>query len=231
MLIRDMDWSAVETQVLKDDRCVLPLGSTEQHSSLSLATDTILAERVAAEAAAPFGVPVYPALPFGVAPYFQTFPGSVSLRVETYARVVREVLESVIRTGFRRVLVVNGHGGNSAAAAVAEETMLDHPLCRIRWFDWFRAPAVLAAAQAVDPRIGHGNWFENFPWTRLPGLAPPDWAKPMVDREAMKTRSLTEQRAMLGDGSYGGPWQREDREMQRIWEAGVAATREAIERW
>ena len=77
MRITQMDWRMVEDWVRHDDRCILPIGSTEQHSGLSLCTDAILAERVAAEAAEPLGVPVFPVLPFGLAPYFQAFPGSV----------------------------------------------------------------------------------------------------------------------------------------------------------
>src|SRR5947209_3301749 len=51
MRIADMDWRMVEDWVRHDDRCALPLGSTEQHAGLSLATDAILAERVAIAAA------------------------------------------------------------------------------------------------------------------------------------------------------------------------------------
>ena len=74
MRIADMDWRMVEDWVRHDDRCALPLGSTEQHAGLSLATDAILAERVALEAAEPLGIPVFPALPYGLTPYFTAFP-------------------------------------------------------------------------------------------------------------------------------------------------------------
>ena len=95
MRIAEMDWRMVEDWVRHDDRCALPLGSTEQHAGLSLATDAILAERVAAEAAEPLGMPVFPALPYGLTPYFTAFPGTVTLRVATYAAVLRDVLDSL----------------------------------------------------------------------------------------------------------------------------------------
>jgi creatinine amidohydrolase len=60
--IADLNWMQVEGYLERDDRIVLPLGSTEQHAYLSLATDSLLAERVAVEAAEPLGVPVLPAL-------------------------------------------------------------------------------------------------------------------------------------------------------------------------
>ena len=80
MRVAEMDWRMIEDWVRRDDRCVLPIGSTEQHAGLSLATDAILAERVSVEAADSSGVPVFPVLPYGLTPYFSAFPGSVSLR-------------------------------------------------------------------------------------------------------------------------------------------------------
>ena len=83
MRIHDANWMQVEDYLKRDDRAVLPLGSTEQHAGLSLMVDSILAERVSAEAAEPLGVPVFPPLSYGITPYFMAFPGTVSLRVET----------------------------------------------------------------------------------------------------------------------------------------------------
>src|SRR5437763_16298354 len=110
-----MNWMQVEEYLQRDDRIVLPLGSTEQHAYLSLATDSILAERVAVEAAEPLGIPVLPALPYGLTPRFAAYPGSPTLTPATYLAVVRELLDSLPGQGFRRFLLVNGHGGNTPA--------------------------------------------------------------------------------------------------------------------
>src|SRR6266702_5518027 len=88
MRISEMNWMMVEEYLTRDDRAVLPLGSTEQHAYLSLSVDSILAERLAVEAAEPLGVPVFPVLAYGITPYFRAFPGSITLRVDTYLRVV-----------------------------------------------------------------------------------------------------------------------------------------------
>ena len=69
-----MNWQDVEAAAARDLRAVLPLGSVEQHAQLSLCTDAILAERVAVEAAEPLGVPVFPVMPYGLAPYFAPIP-------------------------------------------------------------------------------------------------------------------------------------------------------------
>ncbi|MFC7551047.1 creatininase family protein [Pseudoroseomonas wenyumeiae] len=79
MRVAAMNWMEMEAQAARDDRCVLPVGSTEQHAYLSLCTDMILAERVAAEAAEPLGVPVFPVLPYGMVLGFAAYPGTVSL--------------------------------------------------------------------------------------------------------------------------------------------------------
>ena len=231
MRIADMDWRMAEDWVRHDDRCILPLGSTEQHAGLSLATDAILAERVSVEAAEPGNVPVFPVLPFGLAPYFTGFPGSVTLRVATYAALVRDVLDSLKGSGFRRILIVNGHGGNQPAAAAAQEWMMDQPDARVRFHDWWRAPLTLAAVQRVDPVAGHASWVENFPWTRLPNRPPAEGAKAMVDVDRMRTLPPFEARLLLEDGSFGGRRQRDDLDMLEIWDVAVRETRALLEQW
>ncbi|HWF39520.1 MAG TPA: creatininase family protein, partial [Candidatus Acidoferrales bacterium] len=74
MKIADMNWMQVEERLSIDKRAVVPMGSVEQHGYLSLAVDAILSERVACEAAEPLGIPVFPALSYGITPYFRRFP-------------------------------------------------------------------------------------------------------------------------------------------------------------
>jgi creatinine amidohydrolase len=229
MRIVDMNWMQVEARVRHDDRCVLPLGSVEQHAQLSLGVDMILAERVAVEAAEPSGVPVYPVMPFGLAPYFAAFPGSISLRVETLLGVFRDLIASVARGGFRRVLIVNGHGGNAPVGALAIELMTECPDMSIKFHNWWNAPKTWAAMQAIDPSGSHANWMENFPWTRLGNIAAPEGAKAPVDFALMRASNPQGVRALLGDGSFGGVYQKPDEAMLALWKAGVDETREALE--
>ncbi len=230
MRIAEMDWRMVEDWVRHDDRALLPLGSTEQHAGLSLATDTILAERLATEAAEPIGAPVFPPLPYGLAPYFAAFPGSITLRVATFGMLLRDVLDSLKRSGFRRVLIVNGHGGNQPEA-IAREWMMDNPDARVRCHDWWRAPRTMAAIRAVDADAGHASWMESFPSTRLAWTPPPATAKPMVDLGRVATLPPFELRNLVEDGNFGGAYQRDDAIMTGIWRIAVAETRELLDAW
>jgi len=229
MRIADMTWMQVETFLEGDDRCVLPLGSVEQHGYLSLATDQILAERVAVEAAEPSGVPVFPAVPYGLTPYFMGYPGTVTLTAETYGRVVTEILDSLASHGFRRILIVNGHGGNQPARRVAESWGEGFGKMALRWHDWFGAPETNGVARALDPEASHASWMESFAWTRIEGANPPQGHKHPVDLALRYELSPQELRARIGDGVMGGDYARSDDDLQKLWTTAVAETRREIE--
>ena len=229
MQISTMHWAQVEAYLRHDRRAVVPLGSTEQHAYLSLSTDNILAERVALEAAEPLGVPVFPVLAYGITPHFRAYPGTVTLRVVTYMNIICDLLDGLYEQGFRQIVFVNGHGGNTPAQAQADEWLADHSDARLRWHNWWNAPQVWAQVQATDPVASHASWMENFPWTRLAGVEQPDMQKPMVDFARMRQQAPTTIRALLGDGNFGGRYQRSDADMQAIWTVAVAETRALIE--
>lgn len=218
MRIADMNWMQLEAYLERDDRIVLPLGSTEQHAYLSLATDSTLAERVSAEAAEPLGVPVLPALAYGLTPYFAAFPGSPSVSAATYLAFVGELLDSLRGQGFARFLLVNGHGGNAPVEEVAGDGVAVH--------HWWRAPRTAAAIAAIDPDASHASWMESFPWTRVAGVELPEGKKEPAPRTSDDPAAV---RAELGDGSFGGFWSRPAKDELRVWETGVAETRAALE--
>lgn len=229
MKVANMNWRDIEAAAARDPRCILPIGSTEQHAQLSLCVDMILAEKVAVDAAEPLNIPVFPAMPFGLAPYFNGYPGTICLRVETLMAVMRDVLASLRRAGFQKILIVNGHGGNNPVGALAQELMSEYGDTSIKFHNWWNAPATWAKIQSIDSTGSHANWMENFPWTRLAHAPAPAGEKAQVDMTLMKASAPAQVRAMLGDGSFGGLWQRPDEDMLAIWETGVAETRAALE--
>jgi len=227
--IEDCNWMQVEQYLGRDDRLVVPLGSVEQHAYLSLGVDHILSERVSVEAAQPLGVLVMPSLPYGLTPYFAAYPGSPTLRVETYGAVLTDLLESLSGQGFKRFLFVNGHGGNGAARPAVEAWAAANPGRQVQWHDWWAGKHVRSVLDEIDPDASHASWFENFPWTRLPGVELPDKKKAMADITRMRELDPREVRELLGDGSLGGVYARSDADVQRVWDAGVAEVRDRIE--
>jgi creatinine amidohydrolase len=223
--IRDLNWMQLEEYLARDDRIVLPVGSTEQHAYLSLETDNIIAERAAVEAAEPLELPVLPVLPYGITPGFGAFPGSPTLRLETFVAVLRDILESLYGQGFRRFLIANGHGGNTPGRVAVMEWMTTHADAVVLWHEvWEGRPDELAAE--IDGDCDHASWSENFPWTRLPGVAMPHERKPPFTRP--RWSRPTEFREALGDGSFGGPYQLRDEDVLRVWNAAVEQLRERL---
>jgi creatinine amidohydrolase len=228
MRISDMNWMQVEAYLKTDDRCVLPLGSTEQHAYLSLSVDSILSEKVALDAAEPLGIPVFPVVSYGLTPYFRAYPGSITLRTETYLRVIHEILDSLAEQGFKRILIVNGHGGNSPVQGVLREWITDNQGVRVKFHNWWNAPKTWAKVQDIDIQGSHASWMENFPWTRLAGVSMPADKKPMVDSNLINLLDAQEARKYLGDGNFGGLYQRPDEDMLALWQTGVEETRDLL---
>jgi len=229
MKISNMHWQQVEDYLKKDDRAVLPIGSTEQHAFLSLSVDSILSEKVSADAAEPLGVPVFPALPYGITPYFTAYPGTISLKVETHARIMHDILDNLKRQGFRRILIVNGHGGNQPAQSAAGEWQSVNEEMTIKFHNWWNAPKTWAKVKEIDPVASHASWMENFPWTRIAGVDQPTQQKPMIDFTKLRLYGPTALRDFLGDGNFGGYYERSDAEMAALWDVAVAETRELLE--
>ena len=169
---------------------VLPVGATEQHGPhLAVGTDTLAVEYVAraAAAAARARVPVVvaPTLPFGSSHHHLPFGGTMSLGTDTYYRCVADLAESLILGGFRRVFLLNGHGGNAELVQlVARDLALRHPAHLAAASYWAVAWDALVALEAhrYGRLPGHAGAFETSLMLALePGLvraAPPHRAGP-----------------------------------------------------
>jgi creatinine amidohydrolase len=224
MRVRDLNWMQLEDYLSGDNRIVLPVGSTEQHAYLSLETDNILAERASLEAAEPLGVPVLPVIPYGVNG-FTAYPGSPSLRDSTLVALLTDIVDTLAGQGFARILVVNGHGGNAGPGKAWAESRAG---TMVIWHElWEGRPDEIAAA--IDPDYDHASWSENFPWTRLPDVTMPTERKPAVVWP--EDGNPTTWRDALGDGSFGGLYQRSTEDELRLWEAAVHGIRSRLETW
>jgi creatinine amidohydrolase len=147
---------------------VVPLGAVEQHGPhLPVGTDTFAVTHLAQNAArqaAEIPIVVTPTLYLGSSHHHFVFGGTLSLSTETYYRVLCEVIESLVIAGFRRVFLVNGHGGNHELAQLAVRDMaLKHPIHAGAGSYWTIAWQALLAAKADEGRRlpGHAGDFET----------------------------------------------------------------------
>lgn len=229
MKFYDLNWMQLEKYLEGDDRVVVPLGSVEQHAYLSVGTDAILAEQAAVEAAEPLGVPVLPAIPFGLTPNFTTFAGTISLPMRVDVQLLEAVLESLTGQGFRRILLLNGHAGNSPADNLAKEWRARCPDVQVAYHGWLMEPRIMALASQIEPEAGHASWLENFPPVRVVGAALPPGRKPVVDSAQMRVAGPAQVKELLGDGNAGGPYEVGEERMSELWEAAVSDIRGTIE--
>ena len=223
----DLTWTQVETYLRDDDRVVVPLGSTEQHAHLSLGTDAILCERGAVEAAAPEGVPVLPVLPFGLTPTFSAYPGTISLRMTTYLALLGDVLDSLYTQGFRRIVLLSGHGGNAPAQQFGQEWNAGRPDAEVMFHGWYTDPRIWSLATGLA-EAGHASWVENFPASRVEGVETPAGSKPLVPPSALQGATPEQVKELLGDGSAGGAYQLDGGEADTVWNAAVTLLRERL---
>jgi len=121
-------WDDLTREELRDVAAevllVVPVGATEQHGPhLVTGTDALIAatvaERAAVAARSPETILLAPTLAYGASDHHLPFGGTLSLSVETFGLVVRDLLSSAAAAGVRRAFVLNSHGGNKASCAVA----------------------------------------------------------------------------------------------------------------
>ena len=114
MLLKDMKWPEVQEALKRDPVVIVPVGSCEQHGPhLPVSTDVDLPLYVATKAAEKVGAIVAPPVPYGYNEKEWKFPGTISLKTETLTAVLYDICESLSRSGFRYVVLLNGHGFNS----------------------------------------------------------------------------------------------------------------------
>jgi creatinine amidohydrolase len=148
---------------------VLPVGATEQHGPhLPLGTDFLIVEHItraaAQEARRSIDVLVPPTLQFGSSHHHLPFGGTISLSTERYYAALSDMTESLIESGFRRVFILNGHGGNhEIIQLVARDLSLKHAINLGAASYWDLAREALAEQEPdLQGRFpGHAGVFET----------------------------------------------------------------------
>lgn len=133
-----MSWAEVAEAVPRRPIILLPIGTVEQHGPhLPVNADNMVASYVALAAAAQTNALVAPNINYGNSALFTAFPGTIHVRQETLANVVRDVCQSLISQGFRRIIFVDNHGGNEAVCEqVARELKAEHGVIIGNIYPW-----------------------------------------------------------------------------------------------
>jgi creatinine amidohydrolase len=217
MRYEDLNWFDVENYLQHDDRLMLVLGSCEQHGYLSLLSDVRIPLALADAASLKTDVIVAPPLNFGSSPYFMAYPGTLSLRISTLIDLVEDVVRSAYRQGFRRILVLNGHGGNDPARVRLYEVANDLPDLHLAWYAWWQSHSVDQVAREHELKPTHASWLEAFPFTRVAEFPSGEKIPPHIPG----LMGAEEARQVYGDGNFGGPYVVSDEIMQQLFDAAL----------
>lgn len=217
MRIEELNWFDVEQYLKNDDRLMWVLGSCEQHGYLSMLTDVLIPQALADAASQQTGILVAPSQNFGSSPYFLAYPGTFSLRISTLLDLVEDFLRSAYRHGFRRILILNGHGGNDPVRSRIYELLNELSGLQIAWYAWWQSHSVEQVAIQHELKRAHANWLEAFSFTRVADL--PDIEKPPPHISGLLSAEATRQ--AYGDGSFGGFYQVDNAIMESLFTAAL----------
>jgi creatinine amidohydrolase len=218
MRFEDLNWMDVEKYLQQDDRLILVIGSCEQHGYLSLLTDIKIPLALADSASQLTGVLVGPSLNFGISPYFLDYPGTLSLSTHTMLLAIEDLIRSAYKGGFRRILIMNGHGGNAAVYQRLFEINNDLVDLKINWYDWWKSHSVEKVAQKHSLKPAHGNWLEAFPFTLVSNTPEKDKIPPKTPGTIMNSETARE---VYGDGAFGGPYRVDENITNELLDAAL----------
>lgn len=216
MRFKDLNWMDIEKYLDRDNRIILPLGSTEQHSYLSLCSDTMIPARIADSATGREKVLIAPEFHFGVGRRFMDFPGTISIAQSTFDALLNDVVRSLLSHGFTNFLIINGHPENRFPDVLTE--LVEDDYTRITWFDWWNSISVREFEAIHNLKVQHANWSENFAFNRVAPVPKGEAKIPMAEEEIPTDMVLREH---IGDGNFGGLYQLDDRLMFQLFDKVV----------
>jgi creatinine amidohydrolase len=160
MRLGEMTWTEIREAVASGVTAVIPLGSIEEHGPHTPVGDYIIIDEIAARAAEATGDAVAPIIPFGYSEYFRNFPGTITLRESTLDAVLTDTIDCLLRHGFPRIAIVNGHAGNTGIVELVTRRVRRARglvIPSIAPFALVQAPDVVERVYGARVELGHGG--------------------------------------------------------------------------
>jgi len=113
--VSDLTWEQFRERVpARTDLVIVPVGTVEAHGAIPLGTDTLIPEAMSDELASRFDALIAPSVPYGVTNTLLPYPGSTTVSSATFRAYLFEAAAGLVDAGFKRVVLLNGHGGQSS---------------------------------------------------------------------------------------------------------------------
>jgi creatinine amidohydrolase len=199
-------------QEAKVDKAIVAIGSTECHGEhLPFGCDTFVSYDIALEVARRLeNTVVVPPLWYGMSMHYRHKPMCITLSNDTLTQVVREVLESLVYWGIKKILVVNGHDGNIPSIEIAaRDTKLKYPDLGLAVLDawWVTAGNLLPKDTfEVWNGLGHGGEGEtSIALAMFPKLVDMQRAKGMIPKMDTNIKQIWNFQELTDYGASGAP--------------------------
>ena len=149
----------------KDPVVFVPVGSVEQHGphcpmDVDISAPFYMAVEVARRVH-DFPVIVAPPVWSGFTHYNMGFPGTINLRLETFQNLLADIFRSIYANGFKRIISINGHGGNAAPGRAVCWQVAEENIFTLSFNWWDVVSQELCAWSATDEGVGHGGEWET----------------------------------------------------------------------
>jgi len=179
----DMSWREAQEAFKRSDTVILPTGTLHAHGPTPIGIDASAAERLANEVGKRTGILTLPVVTYGEDDKMAHYPGSMAIDPHTLELYYTDVCRSLRRNGIRKVVVVNGHGGNREALirtgrnirklgmliailewwTIGVKVMPDLFTAETIWLDEFAIALTIHGKENVDikPKMHKGEWGDN----------------------------------------------------------------------
>jgi creatinine amidohydrolase len=162
--LASMTWPEINEAALQQRVVVIPAGTLEDHGlHLPIDTDIVIADKICQMLAdkLPDDVVVLPPITFGFSPHHLDGPGTITLKWDTFIQSTHQIISSLFYHGFRKVLIVNGHGSNEPVLDIASrQAILSNPDSQSAMISWWSLTKVQETVKSFRESVWTGHACE-----------------------------------------------------------------------